>query len=161
MTKRLAHSCALALAVLPAFGEEGRPARVYTNEDLERVAPLRGETGVMSRPGPTSAAKAPAPEATERGTAKQGEAYWRREASRVREKVRTLQEQASRLREQIEREAERAATGKGRRGRLRESWAAEDNRARRLREAEARAREVESEFEDRARREGALPGWLR
>jgi hypothetical protein len=161
MTKRLAHSCALALAVLPAFGEEGRPARVYTNADLERVAPLRGETGVMSRPGTDSGSKATAREPAARGAATRGEAYWRREASRVREKVRALQEQAGRLREQIEREAERATSGKGRRGRLRESWAAEDNRARRLREVEARAREVESDLEDRARREGAMPGWLR
>ena len=161
MTKRIAHVCALALAVLPAFGEEGRPARVYTNEDLERVAPFRGETGVLSRPGTASGGKAAAREpADRRGAATRGEAYWRSQASRVREKVRTIQEQASRIREQIEREAERANNGKGRRGRLRAPWA-EDNRARRLREIEARAREVESEFEDRARREGALPGWLR
>jgi len=160
MTKRLAHVCALALAVLPAFGEEGRPARVYTNEDLERVAPLRGETGVLSRPGTPPAGKATARKPAERGAAARGEAYWRSQASRVREKVRTIREQASRIREQIEREAERATKGKGRRGRLRAPWA-EDNRARRLREIEARSREVESEFEDRARREGALPGWLR
>ncbi len=160
MTKRIAHLCALALAVLPAFGEEGRPARVYTNEDLERIAPFRGETGVLSRPGTAPVVKASPREPAERGAAARGEAYWRSQASRVREKVRTIQEQASRLREQIERESERATSRKGR-GQLRASWAAEDNRARRLGELEARAREVQSEFEDRARREGALPGWLR
>ena len=50
MSKRYALVCALALAGLPAIGEEGKPARVYTNEDLDRVAPHRGDTGVLSRP---------------------------------------------------------------------------------------------------------------
>ena len=77
----------------------------------------------------------------------------------MRDRVRALQEQAARVREQIERDAVRSATRKGRRGR--EAWAAEDARARRLREIEARVREVESDLEDRARRDGAPPGWLR
>lgn len=162
MTKRFALSCALALAGLPAFGEEGKPARLYTNEDLDRVAPRRGETGVLSSPGAPPAPRAASHEPAERGaSSKKGEDAWRREASRVRTQVRTLQEQASRLREQIERDAERPSSGKGRRGRGRESWAAEDSRARRLRELEGRAREVQSDLEDRARREGAPPGWLR
>src|SRR5512143_84953 len=40
MSKRAALVCALALAGLPAMGEEKKPVRVYTNEDLERMAPL-------------------------------------------------------------------------------------------------------------------------
>jgi hypothetical protein len=162
MRKRLAHLCALALAGLPAFGEEGKPARVYTNEDLDRVAPRRGETGVLSRPGTPPARRTAGPEPAERASpSPKGEDYWRREAARVRTRVHTVKEQASRLREQIEREADRAASGRGRRGRARESWTAQDNRARRLRELESRSRELESDLEDRARREGALPGWLR
>jgi hypothetical protein len=160
MTKRFAHLCALVLACLPAFGEERKPAPTYTNEDLDRVAPRRGETGVLSRPGTPPSRKAAKDEPPERATAStKSEDYWRREASRVRDRVRTLQEQASRLREQIERESERSLSGSGRRGRA--SWAAEDNRARRLREIEARGRELESDLEDRARRAGAPPGWLR
>jgi hypothetical protein len=162
MTKRFALACALALAGLPAIGEEGKPARLYTNEDLDRIAPRRGETGALSRPGPSPAPRAAARESGETaGASTKGEAYWRREASRVRTQVRTLEEQASRVREQIERAANRPSTGKNRQGRPRESWAAEDNRSRRLREIEARARELESNLEDRARREGAPPGWLR
>jgi hypothetical protein len=166
MSKRFALSCALALAGLPAFGEEGKPARkavrVYTDEDLERVAPLRGQTGVLSRPGTPSARGITKEQAADRAaTTAKGEDYWRREASRVRTQVRTLEEQASRLKEHVAREAERPATGKGRRGRGREAWAAEDARARRLRDLEARARELASDLEDRARREGVPPGWLR
>jgi hypothetical protein len=160
MSKRFALVCALALAGLPAFGEEGKPARVYTNEDLDRVAPQRGETGVLSQPGvpPARSSRDPAAEAS---APAKGEDYWRREATRVRVQVRTLQQQASRLREQIERAASRTSTDKKGRGRVREAWAAEDGRAARLRELEARARELESDLEERARRAGAPPGWLR
>jgi hypothetical protein len=162
MSKRFALVCALALAGLPAIGEEGKPARVYTNEDLDRVAPRRGETGVLSRPAAVPARKSSSPEPAERvGGAKRSEDYWRREAARVQAQVRTLQEQVSRLREQIERAAHRSSGGKSRPGRVREAWAAEDDRARRLRDLETRARELESNLEDRARREGVPPGWLR
>jgi hypothetical protein len=155
MMKRVALVSALALAGLPARGEDRKPARVYTNDDLERVAPRRGETGVLSRPGSTPAGEASRTEARPRS-----EDYWRREAARVRARVRTLQDQAARVREQIERDA-RPSTGRSRRSRGREAWTSEDARARRLREIQARAREMESDLEDRARRDGAPPGWLR
>jgi hypothetical protein len=166
MSKRVALVCALALASLPALGEEDKPARkpvrVYTEEDLERISSLRGQTGVLSRPGTPGARATSKDETADRASpSAKGEEYWRREATRVRTEVRTLEDQARRLREQIEREANRSSTGKGRRGRGRESWAVEDDRARRLRELEARAREAEAGLEDRARRAGAPPGWLR
>lgn len=166
MSKRFALSCALALAGLPALGEEGKPARkavrVYTDEDVERVAPLRGQTGVLSRPGTPPARGTTKDGPADRATPpSKGEDYWRRESARTRTQVRSVQEQASRLREQAAREAERPSTGKGRRGRGREAWAAEDDRARRLRALEARALEIQSDLEDRARREGVPPGWLR
>jgi hypothetical protein len=44
---------------------------------------------------------------------------------------------------------------------VRDTWAAEEARARRLRDIEARVRDLEADLEDRARRDGALPGWLR
>jgi len=156
MLKRVALVSALALAGLPARGEDRKPARVYTNDDLERVAPRRGETGVLSRPVTPPAGEASRTEARSRG-----EDYWRREAARVRARVRTLQDQAARVREQIERDAARSSTGRSRRSRGREAWASEDARARRLREIQARAREMESDLEERARRDGAPPGWLR
>ena len=162
MWKRFALVCALALASLPAFGEEGKPARVYTNEDLDRVAPRRGETGVLSQPKTTPSRGTSSHDPVERtATSAKGEDYWRREATKVRTQIRTLQQQATRLREQIERAANRPSSESRRRGHVREAWAAEDSRAVRLRELEARARELESDLEDRARRAGAPPGWLR
>lgn len=157
MSKRAALVCALALAGLPAVGEEKKPVRVYTNEDLERMAPLRGETGVLSRPGATPRER----EAAKAESASRGEEYWRKEAARVRARVRALEDQAGRVREQVERQAEASLSGRGRRARGRQAWAVEDARARRLREIEALIRELESDLEDRARRDGALPGWLR
>jgi hypothetical protein len=157
MLKRVALVSALALAGLPVGGDEKRPARVYTNEDLERVAPRRGETGVLSRPGTPPSPR----ELGVTGARTRGEEYWRREAARVRARVRTLQDQAARVRDQIEREATRGSTGKRRRAWVRDTWAAEEARARRLRDIEARVRDLESDLEDRARRDGALPGWLR
>jgi hypothetical protein len=160
MRKRAALVCALTLGGLPVRGEEPRRTRVYTNEDLERVSSRRGETGVLSRPGPADPAEpgSKARENEDRGRTRD-EAYWRREAARVRHRVHALQEQARRLREQGERRAA-ARRGKGR-GSPRDAWAEEDARARKLSEIEARIRELEGDLEDRARRAGALPGWLR
>ena len=66
------------------------PVRVYTNADLERVHPLVAETGVGSVP----AAPAGESASSEREPAShgQGEAYWRREAAAVRERLRALEE---------------------------------------------------------------------
>ena len=80
-----------------ALDDEKKPVPLYTNEDLQRVSPYRDETGGSSKP-----AAAPAPEpASERGRAR-GEEYWRREAERVRDRLRPLRERASELRFQIE-----------------------------------------------------------
>jgi hypothetical protein len=161
MSKRAALVCALALAGHPAVGEEKKPVRVYTNADLERLRPLRGETGVLSRPG-----TAPEPRERRRETAdgerqSRSEAYWRKEAARVRARVRALRDQADGVREQIERRAVASLAGKGGRARGRAAWTAEDARARRLEDLLAQIRELESDLDDRARREGIPPGWLR
>src|SRR5688500_7586208 len=50
----LSRSClAVCLAIaVPAMSEETEsPVPVYTNEDLDRVRPLRDQTGVASKPG--------------------------------------------------------------------------------------------------------------
>src|SRR5512143_3237417 len=138
------------------------PVRVYTNEDLDRVHPFRDETGIRSVPAvPPEERSAPARAEKPRG---RGEQHWRREAARVRERVRALEAQASELRASIAEQADEAAhflsgrrrsaaslTGAGSTGRLRA----------RLASLERRIREMEEDLADRARRDGALPGWLR
>lgn len=141
---------ALLMAPIVLAADDKRPARVYTNEDLDRVSPLRGQTGVLSTPAGRGAER-PLPPDERRG---RGEEYWRREARRLREKLEPLRQKAEDLRERI---AERR-----RRPGVRPYTDPQVEAAqRRLRSLEERMRELESELEDRARREGALPGWLR
>jgi hypothetical protein len=155
---------AIAVAAAPPARAEERPkpaagsVPTYTNEDLDRVRPYRDQTGVASRPAVPSGAggRSAAPAAPPRG-----EAAWRKEAARVRAQVAALEEQARRLREQAEREQERRGRPGNGRSDARARWARDDARERRLREVEARARSLQADLEDRARQEGALPGWLR
>jgi hypothetical protein len=128
--------------------------RVYTNEDLDRLAPYRGQTGVLSTP-----AASPAPPAREVRPGR-GEAYWRREAERVRRLVRGLEERAAELRlriaeqQAVPRSQARSLTSRSAPS-VRPAWEA------RLQSLERRIREEQAGLEDRARRDGALPGWLR
>ncbi|HEV7500612.1 MAG TPA: hypothetical protein VGQ33_11440 [Vicinamibacteria bacterium] len=157
----------LLLLVAGATGEPEEkkpvPVPVYTNDDLDRVSPFRDETGV------NSAVHAPLPSpppavgrhAAEAGRAK-SEAYWRREAERLHERLRVAHDRIDLLRARIdERESQSPSRSRGR-GRSAggtdtqlEAW------RRQLAALEARTRDEEARFEDRARREGALPGWLR
>jgi hypothetical protein len=142
-----------------AEGRKRPPVRVYTNEDLDRVRPFRDETGVRSVPA------VPAAEGETRSTSDErprgrGEAYWRREAERVRDRVQAMEAQAAELRAQI---AERAAEA-SRLTRGRSTSAGSGSLATlraKLEALERRMREIEDGLADRARREGALPGWLR
>jgi hypothetical protein len=141
------------------------PARVYTNEDLDRVRPFRDQTGVRSVPAVSPDYRAP--EALERrGTGLvdahgRGEEYWRREAARVRDKMRAMETQADELRLRIAERAEEAGRTltRGRRG----SSGAGSAAALRARIAalEHRMKEMQIELSERARRARALPGWLR
>jgi len=162
----------LALAG-PLGAEEAERPRVplYTNEDLDRVRPYRDQTGVASRPdpGPPSAGDRPPASAgpARRGRsggratggrgASRGETYWRGEAARVRERVRALDDQAADLRRRI---AEKRAEPWTNRPRPPAGPAIAALEARIAALAERR-RALENDLEDRARREGALPGWLR
>jgi hypothetical protein len=112
-----------------SWAGDGRPTPTYTNEDLKRLTPLRGETGVLSKP---ALLERPEP-AVEVGH--KGEAYWRKEADRLRARLRPLRRRAQDLR--------------------RESL------GRQLGSVETERRELEDELLERARRERALPGWLR
>ena len=145
--------------------EEKKSVPLYTNEDLERVSPHRGETGVdsevMALPPVSGAAGRPEG---------RGEAYWRREAEKLRVRLRPRRARIEALGARIaEREANPGPTRTRRSGRgstgteasasSRETqlvtWRAQ------LAALEREVREEEDRFEERARRAGALPGWLR
>lgn len=140
------------LAALPAGAENPRRERVYTNDDLARMAPLRGETGVLSQAATGSRPAAATRE--DRGTDRVRESYWRREADKVRERVRPLEKRAATLRRQIDERWRLPGVAPMTDPKLIE-WRRE------LKEAEAEIREHQDRLEDRARREGAMPGWLR
>ena len=148
-------------AMPPALGaqeaQDKKPAvPLYTNSDLERVAPYRDQTGVASVPGPRPAAEIP--RATEKAAPGlprgRGETYWRHEADRVRQQVRKLEAQAATVRSRIE--AERARPQQHGKSAKR----GPDLEAR-LAALRLEARQLEDDLSDRARRDRALPGWLR
>ena len=127
-----------------ALDDEKKPVPLYTNEDLQRVSPYRDETGGSSKP-----AAAPAPEpASERGRAR-GEEYWRREAERVRDRLRPLRERASEARRDTALLMLLLDTG-----------------ARRAEMVGLQLADVDLELDvllvlGKGRRERALPGWIR
>jgi len=144
------HLLAISLTLAGAVAAEDKKAiPSYTNDDLARVAPMRDQTGVFSTP--PGAPEAP-PARTREKT--RGESYWRREAERVRQQVEPLRQRAEELRFQ-----------RDQRERLPGVRPVTDSQlqsmSRRLRALEQRIRDAEDRFEERARREGALPGWLR
>ncbi len=146
----LAFACTTA-AGAPA--SEKRAVRTYTNADLDRVAPHRGETGVLSTP-----AVAPSDEPSPRAPSgpRHDEAYWRREADRLHDRMRSLRQRADEVRFRLAHPPRRA---KG----PRQSTASDPTPAleARLAAIEAEMRDRQDRFDERARREGALPGWLR
>jgi len=146
---RAAGVCLLGAAA--AADERRAPARVYTNDDLARVSSRRGETGVESQPAAAPPAVSPA---AADGAGGRGESYWRGEAARVRQRVEPWRDAAADLRVDIA--ARQAAPGV-------RPYTDPQVRAwqRRLEALEARIRDAEDRFEERARRAGALPGWLR
>ena len=155
---------ALLLSAASAAGAQEAPEKkpavpLYTNADLDRVAPFRDQTGVDSVPGhaaepaPThKAAKAGDGVSSARG---RGESYWRKEAEKVRQQIRKLAAQAATLRSRIE--AERA---RPQRSKSRSPKPGSDLEAR-LEALRLEARTLDDDLADRARRDGALPGWLR
>ena len=139
------------------------PVRLYTNEDLDRVHPYRDETGIRSVPAVSAEERsAPAPAEKPRG---RGEQYWRREAERVRARIRTMEAQAAELRASIAEQADEAAHLLG--GRRRSSSASLSGAGStgrlhtKLASLERRMRQMEEDLSERARRDSALPGWLR
>jgi len=140
------------LAPLAHAADEDKP-RVpsYTNEDLVRLQSLRGETGVASIPA------VPPEEAAQReaaAPARKGEEYWRRQAETSRRSVdamkRSLADIEQRIAERRRRPGIRPYSDPVIEG--------QQKKAELLRE---RIRDEEGRLQDRARRAGALPGWLR
>ena len=137
-------------ASLPAGAEDRKPVPLYTNDDLARVSPRRDETGVFTMPKAARETVAPAePRQTARG-----EAYWRREAERVRQKVEPLRQRIAELRFRMDERERRPGVRPVTDSQLQAM-------SRRLRLWEQQMHDIEDRFEERARRAGALPGWLR
>jgi len=162
--KKLFVSSFLALGfVCPSvvFSEEKPPVRVYTNDDLDRLAPYRAQTGVSSVPAVAPSAQAEGQSSRSSARAAKAEAYWHREAERVRVRVRGLEARAAEMRLRLEEERQRPVVfGRGHTGQPKHPAAAPALQAK-LAAVEREIREVQDELDDRARREGALPGWLR
>jgi hypothetical protein len=146
--------CACLAALQVAAGhKQGVPS--FTNDDLDRLSPFRGQTGVLSTPA-FAPGEEPEPRPSKGG---HDEAYWRREAEHVHEKVRSLRQKANEIRIRLANAPSRSEGRKGRAG----AASSDPTPALRARLAalEAEIRERRDRFEERARREGALPGWLR
>ena len=149
----------------PAGSEEKKPARVYTNEDLDAVRPYRDETGVASKPAVPESERAGTPRQElggdgaaagrkRRSAERDAEERWRSAAERLREKLQSARDRADDLRRKIEERRRQP-------GVLPYSDPQIVAAQRRLEVLERRIRDAESSFEDRARRNGALPGWIR
>ncbi len=149
--------CAPPVGAEEATAKRRPPVRTYTNEDLERVHSFRDQTGARSVPAVVSYGPATAADEKPRG---HGEDYWRREAARVRERVRALEQQADSLRARVAEQAEQQRRFL-RRGRASAASSSEATLRARLASIERRERGLEEDLADRARRDGALPGWLR
>jgi DNA repair exonuclease SbcCD ATPase subunit len=141
--------CASAAA---AEGATKKAVRVYTNEDLDRYAGRREEPSVAGLP-------APAPPEPDRPP-ERGERYWRHEAERVRERTGVLRAEVDLLRARLTalREASRTRPLVSRRRGDEPNTAELESR---LRALQARIGALQADLEERARRAGALPGWLR
>ncbi len=165
---------ALCAAATTAASGAGRPVATYTNDDLERVRPLRGETGVTSQPAFARPTEPCRPGGARRGRSRRAvadeqcvaesetpargaahdETYWRREAERVRTRARAWLDQVDDLESKIA--ARRRLPGVP--PYSDPQIVAWQRRADLLRE---RAGSLQNELDERAHRERALPGWLR
>ena len=140
----------LALGLSPEKADEKQAVPLYTNEDLDRVRPYRDRTGVASVPA--AVAEAPGEPAPERRG--RDETYWRRAAERLADRLRPLRSRAVDLRRRIDERWGKPGV-RTLSDPLLQGWERE------LAETQDTIRDLEARFEERARREGALPGWLR
>lgn len=147
---------ATSLTSPAAIAEEPRPkdaVRVYGNQDLDRVHAQREETGSSSVPAVSEIAPRPSTRSPAARTS--GEDFWRKEAEAHRARVAALQRSLAELQDKAA--VKHPAPTYGRRT----AAASPPPFDRRIAALQARIRDEETHFLDRARREGALPGWLR
>ncbi len=150
----LCTAVAWASPALPADRPEEQTVPTYTNEDLDRMAPYRHQTGALSEPASSSSEDGSGSrDATAAARAKQ-ERYWRREAQRLRERIRPVRQQVEDLRLRIE-ERRRQPGVRLVTDPTIQSW------KRKLESLTRKIRDWERRFAQRARRQRALPGWLR
>lgn len=155
---------ALTLAASPDCSPVKRPlsGKVFTNADLDRLAACRPRTETRAETPPSPEPVAPTPGRRGRGSTPErgavdgdaAEADWRARWRSVDQKARHLRREARELRQEAEqapRDPKKKPTGRR----------APSILVSRAESLEAEARELEDEFQARARREGALPGWLR
>jgi hypothetical protein len=162
----------LALSAVPTASQQRQtqevspspkpPAvRVYTNDDLDRLRPYRSETGALDEPAippaPTGGGRAGRLDESARA-----EAYWRSQADRLREKLWPLRRQIDDLRRRADQARQRPDDRDyGRKRSASPRGPSAEDLGARQRAIEEEIRRRESDLEDRARRAGALPGWLR
>jgi hypothetical protein len=130
----------------------------FTNADLERMAACRGQTTVSIEPAPpvkpARTKRSATPPSNADPTDRAIEADWRARWRSVDQRVRKLRDDARELRQ----EASEAPRDPKKQPKGRRSPSLLISRALTL---ENEARRLEDEFQESARREGALPGWLR
>lgn len=151
---RLTAACVLASCALVRAADEGPRVRAYTNDDLARYAHLRAQDPADEPAPARPRSPRPAREGAAPGASPRGEAYWRREAERTEEAVRRLRDQAADV-------ADKVSDLRRQPGVLPYSDPRIVRLEARRRALDERAREAELRLEERARRAGALPGWLR
>jgi hypothetical protein len=164
--------CALGLClVLTAGADEPDRTPTYTNDDLDRISSRRGETGVLSRPSAPDGARKDGrngPSRTDRAASAprsrdDDETYWRGEAERLHDRIRGLRQRADEMRLRIQQQEREQRRGKPNARRSESSTRPDPGEAlrQRLQAIEDEIRDREARLEERARRAGALPGWLR
>lgn len=160
MDRSYSSACRIVLfttsfAPLGTFAEEPRPKeRVpsYSNQDLDRVHAQREQVGFASIPATAEGRQStPAPAAH-----KSGEQFWRREADAHRGRIAVLQRALAELQDKAT-ATRRPASSRGRKT----AATSPPSFERRIAALQARIRDEDARFLDRARKEGALPGWLR
>jgi hypothetical protein len=135
----------VALVLAGTAAASGDPkVPCYTNADLDRVSPLRGQTGVLS--------EAAIPSAADRKTEKAEE----REERQRRKAERTWRLAALQRRKEA---YERRRWAQMMKGKIPDPPSKDFDTQ--IEELQEEIRQSESDFLDRARRDGALPGWLR
>ena len=138
----------------------------FTNADLERWSGCRYQTGALSES--REAPSEPSGRARKSGSksirdasvsGSDAESDWRARWRSVDQKVRRLRREAKDLRREAAQEL--GAVPRDPKKKPKGGRRSSDLLIARAEGLEADARELENEFHDQARREGALPGWLR